>query len=697
MPRLAFGQGALLPDIPPQFLNASGVVASAAKLCSTVTNSNTNLATYSDYLLTTPLPNPITLNALGQPQTGSGSSTAIYIQGRDYRFTLYAPGTGNTCNGVAVGAQIWQRDHVFDLALLPTFDNIGLCDRYPGANMGAKIAACIAALPSSGGVADARGFQGAQSITSTISVTVPVKLLICGATISVSASTAFSSTSAFTVEGCGTGQTEFTQTLNTSTVFAHSSASSFKLRDITFNGAPQISGSAITIDSPSDSNEGSIIENSEFSNQYDAVNLAAAAVFNVSQNNFHGIQHRGIIVANRFNQDQTTGTVTNNLFSCSSPTGHAALEHKTGGGLRFISNEILECDRGYYMNWSSNGGSSQLNVIGNLFDTNTVSGVEIGEAVGFTTGTFTNAIISDNYFNSDATRPGVGILVSSTTSALLIGPIITDNWIEGADAAGVYAIDFVGTSGILANIAGNTIHGQTNSGIRLGPGLSQMHVGINNVRVGSGVGYTFTTTPVDDYLPTRLFVGAPNDSLSLTEQLLLPNAQYLAGRNAAGNAQQKLIGEDASNIVQIAKDGQTVNVGGGTSVSTTSLTSPNFGTTANCSDPSSPSVCGASAAGSANITAGNSAVQVQTSKVTANSQIILTYDQSLGSKLGVTCNTGAASGGLYITARGAGAFNVGTANNLAAVTNPICFSWFLINLVILPPWIFKRYVLPRIR
>lgn len=108
----AFSQGALLPALPPSFLNASGLVASGAKLCTTAAGGSTSLATYSDYLLSAALPNPITLNALGIPQTSGGASTAVYAQAKDYRVTLYAAGTGNTCNGVAVGAQIWQRDHV---------------------------------------------------------------------------------------------------------------------------------------------------------------------------------------------------------------------------------------------------------------------------------------------------------------------------------------------------------------------------------------------------------------------------------------------------------------------------------------------------------------------------------------------------------------------------------------------------------
>ncbi len=45
-------------------------------------------------------------------------------------------------------------------------NNIRLCAGFPGANAGAKIAACIANLPTTGGTADARGLEGAQAITA---------------------------------------------------------------------------------------------------------------------------------------------------------------------------------------------------------------------------------------------------------------------------------------------------------------------------------------------------------------------------------------------------------------------------------------------------------------------------------------------------------------------------------------------------
>lgn len=115
-----------------------------------------------------------------------------------------------------------------------------------------------------------------------------------------------------------------------------------------------------------------------------------------------------------------------------------------------------------------------------------------------------------------------------------------------------------------------------------------------------------------------------------------------------------------------------------TCVVTTSLTSPNYRSASNCSSSASPAVCGSAPAGSFVIAALGTSVTVNTTAVTANSQILLQEDSSLGTKLGVTCNTGIIASPPIITARTAGtSFTVGISLGLA--TNPVCFSFFLVN------------------
>lgn len=107
-----------------------------------------------------------------------------------------------------------------------------------------------------------------------------------------------------------------------------------------------------------------------------------------------------------------------------------------------------------------------------------------------------------------------------------------------------------------------------------------------------------------------------------------------------------------------------------------SVTPATHGTTNNCSSAASPAVCSSASAGSIVVAAAATTVVVNTTAVTANSQIFLMYDSSLGTKLGVTCN--ATEPALFgVTARTAATSFTITAT--APITNPACFSYFIVN------------------
>lgn len=71
-------------------------------------------------------------------------------------------------------------------------NNIRMCDQFPGADGGARILACIADLPSTGGIADARSIQGVQAISSNpfSGVSKNVTLLLGAANYTTSATLA---------------------------------------------------------------------------------------------------------------------------------------------------------------------------------------------------------------------------------------------------------------------------------------------------------------------------------------------------------------------------------------------------------------------------------------------------------------------------------------------------------------------------
>lgn len=176
IPGFAQNNGELLPPIYPVFFAANGITPAALGfVCTTTSGTSTPLATYSNAALTSANANPITLSAAGRAVSGA-TLIAVYLQSQAYRITVYAAGTGNTCNGMSVGTQLYQRDGVYTLGALykESFltkldDKVCHASAYTGTspdNAGGKFAACVTALPSTGGTVDLSGLEGAQSISA---------------------------------------------------------------------------------------------------------------------------------------------------------------------------------------------------------------------------------------------------------------------------------------------------------------------------------------------------------------------------------------------------------------------------------------------------------------------------------------------------------------------------------------------------
>ncbi|MGH9690059.1 MAG: beta strand repeat-containing protein [Candidatus Acidiferrales bacterium] len=106
-----------------------------------------------------------------------------------------------------------------------------------------------------------------------------------------------------------------------------------------------------------------------------------------------------------------------------------------------------------------------------------------------------------------------------------------------------------------------------------------------------------------------------------------------------------------------------------------------LGTASNCNSSASPAACGPAIAGSVAVPTGTTpTLVVDTSGVTANSQIFLTPDESLGAKLGVTCNNALATVATppIVTARTPGtSFTVQI--NATVNTNPVCLNFLVVN------------------
>lgn len=89
----------------------------------------------------------------------------------------------------------------------------------------------------------------------------------------------------------------------------------------------------------------------------------------------------------------------------------------------------------------------------------------------------------------------------------------------------------------------------------------------------------------------------------------------------------------------------------------------------------SPLQCQSASRGNVTIAAAASSVQVFTTAVAANSSIIVSYDASLGTLLGVTCNVTAQAP--FVSARGTNNFTISTAATFT--TNPGCITFIIEN------------------
>jgi len=134
-----------------------------------------------------------------------------------------------------------------------------------------------------------------------------------------------------------------------------------------------------------------------------------------------------------------------------------------------------------------------------------------------------------------------------------------------------------------------------------------------------------------------------------------------------------------TNITSIGDMGSTgTNVSGTLKSLNTVL--PRLTAGSDCFSSASPAICGSATSGSAALAGGATTEVIGTTAVTANSTIILTRDNSLGTKLDVTCNTQSSLvlGTLYGSARTGGtSFTV--ALDVAPTINPVCFSWEIIG------------------
>ena len=102
-----------------------------------------------------------------------------------------------------------------------------------------------------------------------------------------------------------------------------------------------------------------------------------------------------------------------------------------------------------------------------------------------------------------------------------------------------------------------------------------------------------------------------------------------------------------------------------------------YRTLSNCSSVASPAKCDSAPAGSFVLGVGSTTARVNTTAVTANSQILIIEDSSLGAKLGVSCNK--TTGRIYMITDRAPGLSFTVSSSLAPTDHPACLSFQLLN------------------
>jgi hypothetical protein len=322
---------------------------------------------------------------------------------------------------------------------------------------------------------------------------------------------------------------------------------------------------------------------------------------------------------------------SNNDYIRADSTLHNLVESINGGAEKLIGNV----------------NTAQTNVFGAFLQDFSAATMEIPEAAGFTTNV-------DSTIGLDTTNNNVHLWVNSADSlAAAEASAIAANTIPKATDSTHSLL-----TASLASDNGSTFSYSGANGISTTSNL----IAANGLTVGTVGGASLTS---------YLAVITGNTGSFLT------NNSGVVGWEAGGTLPALLdtgLSRDAAGVI---------DVGNGTQGDVTGTIKPGkYATGTNCSSSASPAVCGSAAAGNAALptNAVSSSIVVNTTAVTANSQIFVQTDDTLGTKLGVTCNSTVATlvGGLTISARTA-ATSFTVANNVAVVTNPLCISWHIIN------------------
>jgi hypothetical protein len=269
--------------------------------------------------------------------------------------------------------------------------------------------------------------------------------------------------------------------------------------------------------------------------------------------------------------------------------------------------------------------------------------------------------------------PGTG-----STSLTVDGDSAGDDAIDAACNSGT-----AGTACIFENVSAtttNAIGNEANTAVSDSAGASLLSEGL----IGSGV--ISGTNVASDLAEGVKGFGFDISTGGAAEEAVGVFAQILCTSRTVLCYGIDVLSPHAGSVAGVHNAAINIRTQGGNSAITTvttdpstfgPLSSPDFILSALCiASGASPVSCGSDTGGFVTVQAGSTSVTVDTSGITADAIIIPQFDASLGTALGVTCNTTVDLP--TITARVTGTSFTITVP-AAPATNPACISFLIVN------------------
>lgn len=391
-------------------------------------------------------------------------------------------------------------------------DNVKMADRFPGADAGAKIANAAAALPSGGGIVDARGFQGAQTISTAITLPASsVQLLLGAATFTYTGGT-----TSYIIAMTGGGSCIVGIGQNASIITTATAANGIQpvtnscIYNLTLRGPNSSMSPSQGINSGSTDNvrvENVTVE--QWGNH--GINTGGSSTrwtitHNVVQNNTNdgillsGLSDHAIVTNNQVKSNGSNGIDTNSSY------GVIADNNVDSNGSGHSSTDCWGILVGAVSGFSANS---------NLVSGNTVSNSTCQNII---LKPFTSQTVNDNTVIGNTTFGGTAvnndaITLDGSSAGTLHANIIIGNTAKTLVRHGIFVDGSVGT--VTGNsVLGNIIEGAGGTGILIGTGATDTLVATNTATGNTTAQITDSGTTTDLY-GNRTTTGVPGVSCTI--------------------------------------------------------------------------------------------------------------------------------------------------------------------------------------